>query len=61
MKDMSRDLIGKIDDKRHELIGKWEEMSQNFIGSFVELFGRDGRIVSINLLINVQYIENFDY
>ena len=36
----------KIADKSHEIMAKWEEKSREFVGNFMELFGRDGRIVS---------------
>ena len=28
------------------MLHKWEEKSRDFIGNFLEMFGRDGRIVS---------------
>lgn len=34
----------KMIDKGHELINRWEERSRDFILSFLELFGREGRI-----------------
>ncbi|XP_067136051.1 choline-phosphate cytidylyltransferase A-like isoform X2 [Centruroides vittatus] len=37
-------LKDKIGGKRHELIQKWEEKSRDFINSFLELFGREGRL-----------------
>ncbi len=37
----------KVLDKSQELIDKWEEKSREFIGNFLELFGRDGRIVCL--------------
>lgn len=39
-------MKGKVIDKGHELINKWEEKSREFIANFLELFGKDGRIVS---------------
>ena len=33
-------------EKGNEVMNRWEERSKDFIGSFLELFGRDGRIVS---------------
>lgn len=35
----------KVQDKRNELFQRWEERSRDFIGNFMELFGRDGRLV----------------
>ena len=35
-----------IKDKGKEFIDKWEEKSKEFIGNFLEMFGRDGTIVS---------------
>ncbi|XP_023226414.1 choline-phosphate cytidylyltransferase B-like [Centruroides sculpturatus] len=40
------ELKDKIEGKRHEIIQKWEEKSRDFINSFLEMFGKDGRIVS---------------
>lgn len=37
-------LKDKFDGKRHEIIQKWEEMSRDVINSFLELFGREGRL-----------------
>ncbi|ESN96946.1 hypothetical protein HELRODRAFT_86102, partial [Helobdella robusta] len=42
---------GRMMDKGHELINKWEEKSREFICNFLELFGRDGRIVSASLML----------
>ena len=33
-------------EKGNEVMNRWEERSKEFIGNFLELFGRDGRIVS---------------
>lgn len=43
-------LAGKyntIKDKGKEFIDKWEDKSKEFIGNFLEMFGKDGRIVSV--------------
>ena len=50
MKDKGREFIEKIDDKRHELLQKWEDKSREFIGSFLDLFGREGRLVNVDFL-----------
>ena len=48
---------GKVIDKGHELINKWEEKSREFITNFLELFGKDGRIVSaVNSIHTYIYI-----
>lgn len=53
-------LKGKGNELRHgfvnkgkELIHKWEENSRELIGNFLDLFGRDGRIVSFFLFLYV--------
>lgn len=40
-------IKGKLEGKRHEFIHKWEEKSREFINSFLDLFGKDGRLVSV--------------
>lgn len=37
-------IKGKLEGKRHEFIHKWEEKSREFINSFLDLFGKDGRL-----------------
>lgn len=46
VKGKSEKIIKSIDDKKTELINKWEEMSHSLIGNFLDVFGKDGRIVS---------------
>ena len=41
------EIKGKITDKSQELLGRWEEKSRDLIGNFLELFGPDGRLVSL--------------
>lgn len=41
------EIKGKLTDKSQEVLQKWEEKSGNFIGSFIDMFGRDGRLVSL--------------
>lgn len=38
------ELKEKLDDKKSELIQKWEDKSREFISSFLEMFGREGRL-----------------
>jgi choline-phosphate cytidylyltransferase len=37
----------KITDKSQELLEKWEEKSRDFISRFIDIFGRDGHLVSL--------------
>lgn len=46
LKKKGNDLVENLGEKKHELITKWEEKSREFIHSFLELFGRDGTLVS---------------
>lgn len=39
-------IKGKLEGKGHEFIHKWEEKSREFINNFLDLFGRDGKLVS---------------
>ncbi|XP_020614527.1 choline-phosphate cytidylyltransferase A-like [Orbicella faveolata] len=38
------EIKGKLTDKSQEILQKWEEKSRDFIGSFIDMFGRDGRL-----------------
>ena len=38
---------GRLTDKSQEILTKWEEKSRDFIGSFIDMFGREGRLVSL--------------
>lgn len=56
LKKKGNDLVENLGEKKHELITKWEEKSREFIHSFLELFGRDGTLVSavyVDLLIAI--------
>jgi len=46
LKDKGKSLVENLEGKRHEFIQKWEDKSREFINNFLELFGRDGRLVS---------------
>ena len=41
------EIKGKITDKSQEILTKWEEKSRDFIGGFIDMFGREGRLVSL--------------
>lgn len=45
LKDKSKQLVENLEGKRHEFIQKWEEKSREFIFNFLELFGREGRLL----------------
>ena len=47
MKERGHKLMDKLHDKRDEIFNKWEERSREFVSNFVDLFGREGRIVRI--------------
>ena len=47
MRQKIDELKGKMSDKSQEILTKWEEKSRDFIGSFIDMFGRDGRLVSL--------------
>lgn len=55
IKDKGKELIDKTKDKGHELLHRWEEKSKDFIGNFLEMFGRDGRLVGDLKKINYLY------
>lgn len=44
MRQKIDELKGKMSDKSQEILTKWEEKSRDFIGSFIDMFGRDGRL-----------------
>lgn len=41
------EIKGRLTDKSQEILTKWEEKSRDFIGSFIDMFGREGRLVSL--------------
>ncbi|ESP04901.1 hypothetical protein LOTGIDRAFT_109755, partial [Lottia gigantea] len=51
-KDKSKEFMDKwkdsMDKQRHDLFSKWEDKSKEFMGNFLEMFGREGKIVSYN-------------
>ena len=47
MRQKIDEIKGKMSDKSQEMLTKWEEKSRDFIGSFIDMFGRDGRLVSL--------------
>lgn len=47
LKDKGKRVIENIGEKRIDMIQKWEEKSRDFIDTFLLLFGREGRLVSI--------------
>ena len=54
VKDKGKEWIGKVKETRekgNEMMNRWEEKSKEFIGNFIELFGKEGKIVSIIQLI----------
>lgn len=51
LKDKGKRVIENIEEIRTDMIQKWEEKSRDFIDAFLLLFGREGRLVSISLLI----------
>ena len=53
MKERGHKLMDKLHDKRDEIFNKWEERSREFVSNFVDLFGREGRIVCIICLIAI--------
>lgn len=55
IKDKGKELIDKIKDKGYEFLYRWEERFKDFIGNFLELFGRDGRLVGDFKNINYLY------
>ena len=48
--------MDKLHDKRDEIFNKWEERSREFVSNFVDLFGREGRIVRIICFKNYSVI-----
>lgn len=50
LKDKSKKVMENVEEKRMDMIRKWEEKSRDFIDAFLLLFGRDGRLVSFQIL-----------
>ena len=60
MKHKGREFVEKIDHKSSEIINKWEEKSREFMGNFLEMFGKDGRLVIFSLLFSLsKYLNPF--
>lgn len=47
LKDKGKRVMENIGEKRIDMITKWEEKSRDFIDTFLLLFGREGRLVSL--------------
>ena len=47
MRQKMDEIKGRLTDKSQEILTKWEEKSRDFIGSFIDMFGREGRLVSL--------------
>ena len=47
MKEKLADKRHQLIDKGQDMIHKWEERSKDFIGGFLDLFGREGKFVSL--------------
>jgi hypothetical protein len=58
LKDKGKRVIENIGEKRHDLIQKWENKSREYIDTFLLLFGREGRLVSVKLLIELNSLSN---
>jgi len=60
LKDRSKRVMGTIGEKRVDMLQRWEEKSRDFIVSFLLLFGRDGPIVSLKLIVKLsKYNQEF--
>ena len=40
--------LERVGDKSQEIIHRWEDRSREFITDFLDLFGRDTRLVTMN-------------
>lgn len=47
LKDKGKQMMENLGEKKLDIISKWEEKSRDFIDTFLLLFGREGRLVSI--------------
>ena len=62
IKDKKKEIMDKWKesmDKGNELLHKWEDKSKEFIGNFLDMFGKDGKIVSVKeyfLFLHVQFL-----
>ncbi len=48
VEEKSKEFVQKVEEKGIDLIQKWEEKSREFIGNFLQLFGPDGALVSLD-------------
>lgn len=61
LKDKGKTFVENLEEKRHELIQKWEDKSREFINNFLELFGREGRIVCLLNLTKSMLNSDFQF
>ncbi|XP_045243207.2 choline-phosphate cytidylyltransferase A isoform X1 [Macaca fascicularis] len=47
VEEKSKEFVQKVEEKSIDLIQKWEEKSREFIGSFLEMFGPEGALLSV--------------
>lgn len=49
VEEKSKEFVQKVEEKGIDLIQKWEEKSREFIGNFLQMFGPDGALVSVDV------------
>lgn len=50
VEEKSKEFVQKVEEKSIDLIQKWEEKSREFIGNFLQMFGPEGALVSLQTL-----------
>lgn len=55
LKDKGKRVIENIGERKVDMLQKWEEKSRDFIDAFLLLFGREGRLVSLQILLAFYY------
>ena len=48
--------LERVGDKSQEILHRWEDKSREFISDFLDLFGRDTRLVSVTPYFAVTYL-----
>ena len=44
LRESGKRALTSLDTRRNDILHKWEDKSREFIHSFLDLFGRDGRV-----------------
>lgn len=58
VEEKSKEFVQKVEEKSIDLIQKWEEKSREFIGNFLQMFGPEGALVRMLVLLCLSSLFN---